>query len=201
MNITTPPTEHRPYCGSMYTTDENADSMDLDDLVGYPPTGTKKDDWVEELQSLLENEYLTQRADSGAHEIAVGPSLSWPVDATCELDGINSADQKQAIALVDEAYDIEYGTDERVLALLCDETIVDIRLGIWRADRFLALKQRVVEYFELYNSRLFNEVVCTAERLIQDHDECETICDPQIYTIFRTSMEFLKKTGMHEPLV
>jgi hypothetical protein len=171
----------------------------LDALVGYPPL-PNQDAWTNQLEQLLTCEDLTQQVET---ELLTGPSPVWPDQVDCDMNEEAVATNPPAIAAIATEYG--YDIDEEVMALLCEETIVDIRMGLWRADRFLELKQRVVDLFDLYNSGYYNEVVYTAEQLVRDHHEYERVCDPQIHAMVEASRVFmhagLQKTVCDQSLI
>lgn len=167
-------------------------SMDVDFHGSRTKDEISQLEWVQELEELSCEEDRMEWAESGPAELTSWSPLSWPAAPVDEMKDINAAALKVAIFQADAAHEIAYGKDERIVDLMCHETIVDIRLGLWRADRFLQLRQRVFDYFDLYNAALYDEVICVAEKLMDDHRECGEQCDPQIRTIFERSVYFVE---------
>jgi hypothetical protein len=154
--------------------------------------------WVVELQSILSGDDLTKQCNVDACDIDMDTTLMWPVVIADEFNAVDESQKRVIMAREQMEYEAMYGTDTDVIDLLCHETIVDIRMGLWSADRYLALRARVYEYFELYNSGWFHEAVALANQLIVDHESHGEKCDPQIEEIWRKSLMFIQKNCGNE---
>jgi hypothetical protein len=152
-----------------------------------------KDKWVDKLQSMLIEEDLNERYNIDPSDMVSETTLLWPVAIFDEQNVKNKIAKAMDLARAQMEYDAAYGSDGEVIDLLCHETIVDIRMGMWRADRYLALRTRVYAYFELYNTGWFYEAVSLAAKLIADHEECGEHCDPQIKKIWQNSLRFIQE--------
>ncbi|KAJ1466808.1 hypothetical protein T484DRAFT_1756354 [Baffinella frigidus] len=173
------------------TTPENLYPVDIEVLGDCPMFSTEQDAWVEELQTLLPEKDLMEWAESSPSTLSMGSPLPWPDSPVDEMKEANAQELQAAIVEADKVHERTYGTDTRVLDLLCNETEVDVRLGMWRADRFIALRQRVFECFDLYNTGWYYETIAMARGLIGDHDTCGELCDPGVYKMLQASEAFV----------
>jgi hypothetical protein len=120
--------------------------------------------WQQELDELVLDKDRLEWAHS--QKLDVGALPPWPEDPFAEAKDARATALKLAVAAADE-----YGTDERVLDLICDETDLELRMALWRADRIDDINARVLRYFELYNNGWYHEAVEMATRLLEEHDK------------------------------
>ena len=116
----------------------DADPHPYDDYINKAGGGH---DWVLELQRLVEDAENMMNFESNRFEVMTWTPLPWPGVPTDEL---TTASADAMVMLGVKAHDetfLAYGDDPRVRHLLCDETAVDIELGIRDALRAKEVQQ------------------------------------------------------------
>lgn len=108
-----------------YTHDVDADPHPYDAYINK----AGGDEWVLELQRLLEEENML-KVESNRFEVMTWTPLPWPGSPTEELTTVSVDAMSMMDVKADDDTFIAYYNDPRCRHLLCNETCVDIEMGI-----------------------------------------------------------------------
>ena len=106
----------------------------------------KSDEFRKELEYLVtwqDDETITF-ACSGPHEMMDAESLDFPNDPSHEYRQEEAEKLREASIKSEEERVRLYGTDDGVMEMLCDETVVDLNRGLWRLKRGEDLQEQIL---------------------------------------------------------
>ena len=133
-------------------------SKELEDLVTFGTGMT----WQED-------ETITF-ACSGAHEMMDTDFFDLPNEPSHEYRQEEAEKLREASIKSEEERVRLYGTDDGVMEMLCDETVVDLNRGLWRLKRGEDLQEQIVAMKQLRKEGNYEAAHKSCMWLLEQHE-------------------------------
>ena len=147
-----------------------------------------EDAWALELHRTIDSKDMQQMVTITKDEMMSGSPLPWP--ETPYEEGVY--ERKMIMEEKCAAYDAEqyklHGNDERVKALLCDETELDLHCLLWKASRADDIDTELQKFFAFYNDGCLQQALFIGWWLLDQHATYDACLEADVLRVLKETM-------------